>query len=59
MLKRIVFGTIFAYLILGLPVLAMGFIFPAAAGAPLWQAILFAIFAWLLWPFIITGTFCG
>jgi len=55
MLKRIVFGTIFAYLILGLPVLAMGFIFPAAAGAPLWQAI----FAWLLWPFIITGTFCG
>ncbi len=59
MLKRILLGIVIAYLIAGLPILVMGFIFPAAAGAPIWQAILFALFAWLLWPFIITGVFCG
>jgi len=45
------------YLALGLPVAAMGFIFAAAAQFSWWLTILLTLFAWVAWPFIITGCF--
>ncbi len=44
------------YLALGLPVAVMAFIF-AAIAFPWWLTILLTLFAWVAWPFIITGCF--
>ncbi len=45
------------YLALGLPIAALGFLLALVAQFPWWMVILLTLFAWVAWPFLITGCF--